>query len=696
MLHRKSVSSQVFGYATVAASLASLVAGLVLWRGAPADPLVLPRPDVAVLPVSYQGIPGGLEGGIAWINTAGPIHLEALRGKVVLLDFWTYCCINCHHVLPDLAALEQKYKNQLVVIGVHSPKFEAERLTANIRKKVAEYRIKHPVINDANQVLWNRFGVNSWPTLVLIDPTGQYVGSVSGEGQGAILDQAIGDLVKKYRDLGQLNEATLTFFPENEKPHDGPLLYPGKVTADAAGRRLFISDTGHNRIVITDLQGQAQAVVGDGGTGLTDGPFETATFNRPQGTCLVGDVLYVADTENHAIRAVDLAARTVRTVAGTGQQSSRRSGSGPARTTGLNSPWDVLRIPETDVLAIAMAGPHQIWTLDLEKQTVGVWAGSGVENIVDGDLDSAAFAQPSGLATDGRQLFVADSEVSGIRTVAFSRAAGNRQVGRLVGMGLFAFGDVDGQGARVRLQHCLGLAYADGKLYVADTYNNKIKVCDPKTRTVRTFLGTKAAGDSDAIPTFDEPGGLSVAGTTLYVADTNNHKIRAVDLKSRATRTLTLAGVAMPTPPTPPTRAPGFPNAAVVDVPEAKLAPGSSVTLDVTLVPPVGFKVNPQAPLVYLVQAPDRADALGSDVSPTGSRIDPPAARFSVPVPLAREASTGESLRLRLSVSAMICREGSEGLCRVQNYVWNIPLAFADGGAPRVAVRTPAPATASR
>lgn len=694
MLRRKSFYARLLHGATVVACLAALAGGIVFLRGRSVDfgAFRLP-PGATIVPTSYQGVPGGLEGGIAWINTSGPIHLEDLRGKVILLDFWTYCCINCHHVLPDLVALEQKYKNELVVIGVHTAKFEAERDTENIRKKVAEYRIKHPVVNDANQVLWTRFGVNSWPTLVLVDPAGNYVGAVSGEGHLAILDRTIGDLVKRHRARGDLNESPLKFFPENEKPHAGPLLYPGKVTADVAGSRLFITDTGHNRIVVTDLAGKGREVVGNGGQGLTDGPFDQATFNRPQGTCLIGDVLYVADTENHAIRAVDLKSKAVTTIAGTGQQSARRSGSGTARTTALNSPWDVLQIPGTNVLAIAMAGPHQIWKLDLANQVVTVWAGSGVENIIDGDLDSAAFAQPSGLATDGRSLFVADSEVSGIRTVAFARATGSRQVGRLVGLGLFEFGDVDGQGAQVRLQHCLGLAYAGGKLYVADSYNNKIKVCDPKTQAVRTLVGTKQAGASDSVPTFDEPGGLSVAGSTLYVADTNNHALRAIDLKTLKTRTLALEGVQAPRPPV---RVPTFPNAEVVNAPEVQVAPGKAITLDVTLSPPPDFKVNPQAPIVYLVQAPSQAGALGAGVSPAGSRVDPPAARFTVQVPLAKDAAEGESLQVRLSVSAVICKEGSEGLCRVKNYVWNIPIAFAAGGASRVAVETPAPATARR
>ena len=206
-----------------------------------------------------------LDGGADWINTGGPIRLKELRGKIVLLDFWTFCCINCHHVLPDLAKLEEKYKGQLVVIGVHSPKFIAERDTRNVREKVREYGIKHPVINDSEQVIWNRFGVQSWPTLLVIDPDGKPVGSVSGEGHFAVLDQEITKLIEQFRGMG-LNETPLKFFPENEKPDDTPLLFPGKVLADAKGDRLFIADTGHNRIVMTTLNGKRPVLIGSGST----------------------------------------------------------------------------------------------------------------------------------------------------------------------------------------------------------------------------------------------------------------------------------------------------------------------------------------------------------------------------------------------------------------------------------------------
>jgi thiol-disulfide isomerase/thioredoxin len=469
-----------------------------------------------------------LEGGVGWINS-GPINLAELKGKIVLLDFWTYCCINCHHVLPTLARLEAKYKNELVIIGVHSGKFDAERNSENIRRKVAEYRIKHPVVNDANMVIWERFQVSSWPTLVLITPDGKFAGARGGEVPFEELDRVVGQVATKFKD--QLNLKPLEFPAEDDRAAQGPLLYPGKVLADPVGKRLFISDTGHNRIVVTDLDGKSPVVIGSGAEGFIDGGYEKARFNRQQGMCLAGETLYVADTENHAIRAIDLKSRMVSTISGTGFQAPRSPMDryvGAARTSALSSPWDIIQVPGSPAFYIAMAGPHEIWKLNLKTGKIGVWAGSGSENIEDGDLDTAKFAQPSGLATDGKNLYVADSEVSGVRVISGVNTD-HPEVGRIVGQGLFKFGDIDGTGPDVRLQHCLGLAYGGGNLFIADTYNNKIKVCDPNTLIVKTFAGDGKSGNEDDSPRFYQPGGLSVAGNSLYVADTNNHKIRVID-----------------------------------------------------------------------------------------------------------------------------------------------------------------------
>src|SRR5205807_8101239 len=257
--------------------------------------------------------------------------------------------------------------------------------------------------------------------------------------------------------------------------------------------------------------------------------FDTATFFRPQGIALDGDTLYVADTENHLIRAVDLKSKTVKTIAGTGEQSQAYGRSGPARVIALNSPWDLQLVGRT--LYIAMAGPHQIWKLDLAKNQISTFAGSGREARADGPPGEAAFAQPSGLATDGKTLYVSDAEANIIRAIDL---APNGEVRTLVGGNLFDFGDEDGTGNGVRLQHPLGLARWNGDLLIADTYNHKIKLLDPAERRVKLFAGARKPGQLDgAKPSFYEPGGLSVASDKLYVADTNNHAIRVVDLKTK-------------------------------------------------------------------------------------------------------------------------------------------------------------------
>ncbi|MGL6097793.1 MAG: thioredoxin-like domain-containing protein [Fimbriiglobus sp.] len=546
----------VFAAVAVSGLLAGL-AGLGWFTAAPRVAAMPLAPDAGDAPAKAADAPAApeLDGGIAWLNTAGPIKMKDLKGKIVLLDFWTLCCINCIHVMPDLAKLEKKYPDQLVVIGVHSAKFENEKDTKSIRKAVLRYELAHPVVNDADHKIWDRFGVQSWPTMVMIDPEGKVLGAISGEGNFETLDRVIGKLVETHRAKKTLDETPLRFdLVRFRETADTPLFFPGKILADAPGNRLFIADSTHHRVVVTDLTGKKLAIAGSGSPGKKDGAFADAQFDDPQGMALDGDTLYVADRKNHTIRALDLKANTVTTIAGTGEQDGGfenrlRETPSPARTTGLNSPWDVLLVGKT--LYIAMAGHHQIWAMDLAAKTVVPVAGDGRENIKDGPPYAARFAQPSGLATDGKNLFVADSEVSAIRRMPLD---GKGRVDTLVGKGLFEFGDIDGPGDTARLQHALGVAFHDGKLYVADTYNSKLKVIDPATRQVSTFLG----GDPKA-PLFDEPAGLSISGGKIYVADTNSNRIRVVDLASKTVSTLALQGVEPPPPqkewlpPAPPT-----------------------------------------------------------------------------------------------------------------------------------------------
>ena len=689
MHHPKSWARWLLGLVVLAT-----VAGGVAYRVGKADRPERPA-DGNLRPVALLqgGAEASLEGGVGWINSAGPIRMKDLRGKIVVLDFWTYCCINCHHVLPALAKLEEKYKNEVVVIGVHTPKFFAEQKTENLRQKVREYGIKHPVVNDANQVLWQTFGVNSWPTLIVLGPRGELIGRESGEVPFEALDKFIGTKVASYRARKELDETPVKFFPENEKPDETPLLFPGKVVADAAGKRLFIADTAHNRIVISGLNGQDPKPIGNGTPGLVDGDFAKAQFNRPQGMCLVEGTLYVADTENHALRAIDLKARKVATVAGTGHQTHNFRAHGPGTGTSLSSPWDVVHVPGSKMLLIAMAGQHQIWRYELDSKIVEVWAGTGREDVGDGPIDRAAFAQPSGLATDGEHHFVADSEGSAIREITPSpkgpkvtTVVGTHDLEQ--GQSLFAFDDVDGQGDEARLQHCLGVAFANGELYIADTYNNKIKQYDPKTRAVKTLAGTREPGDADSVdkdgkpsvPRFYQPAGLSVADSTLYVADTNNHEIRSIDLKAQTVKTLDLGALK---PPSPPARAPTFPNATVVNVPPVTVSPGPSLTLDVTIPLATGYKLNTDVPMPYLVETPEKSGLLAESVSPTGQKLEAPKPRFTIQIDLARPARPGDLIPLKLSLSAFVCNEGSS-FCTVKSFVWNVPIRVADGGKDKV------------
>ena len=606
-----------------------------------------------------------LAGARGWLNTDKPLTLSALKGKVVLLDFWTYGCVNCMHIIPDLKRLERKYPNELVVIGVHSAKFANEKETENIRRIILRYEIEHPVVNDADFAIWNAYAVNAWPTRCLIDPAGYIIGRLSGEGGYEALDKAIGDTIAEFRKRGKLNEAPLKLVLERAKIGDLPLAFPGKVLADEKNDRLFIADSDHNRIVIAKLDGTLIETIGSGGHGADDGSFDRASFFRPQGMALDGDTLYIADTENHLIREVDLKLKTVKRVAGTGRQS-REPEAGMARSTALNSPWDLQLVGRT--LYIAMAGPHQIWKLDLDKQQVSIFAGSGGEARRDGPVDQAAFAQPSALATDGKTLYVSDAEANIIRAIDLGSAG---KVRTLVGGNLFDFGDEDGLGNDVRLQHPLGLARWNDKLLIADTYNHKIKLLDPMARSVKSFAGTGKPGQSDgAKPSFYEPGGLTIAGDKLYVADTNNHAIRVVDLKTKGTKTLPIKGLQPPVSNQAATaNAEVTPNAEEIKLAPQRIHTGDGV-LSINLELPAGYHLNPTAPQHYQISVEQGGEALTID--PQSANRSTKGLRLPIRVPFGiKRVGAAE---IHVSFTFVYCREDNTGTCRIKTLVWRAPL----------------------
>lgn len=479
---------------------------------------------------------------IEWLNIERPIKLGQLKGKIVILDFWTYGCINCMHVIPQLKRLEEEFPNELVVIGVHSPKFANEADTGNLRKAILRYGLKHPIINDRGLTVWRSWGVRAWPTLFIIDPAGKVIGQQSGEYIYYSFKPVIQSLIREFEQKGMLDRRPLALRLEKDPAGDMFLSFPGKVLADASGGRLFIADTNNHRIIVTTLGGgPVLTIVGTGHPGFSDGSFHTASLNYPQGLTLSddGEFLFVADTGNHAIRAIDLAGQNVFNLVGVGFQADDyppRGGLAP--DVALNSPWDV----ELDghSLYIAMAGSHQIWLMDLKSKSIRPYAGSGREGTKDGRLDQAELAQPSDLAMakDMKRLYFADSEGSTIRYVEVGREEGWVRTVAGSGQSLFDFGDLDGVGHSARLQHPLGLAYLEGMLYVADTYNNKIKRVDPKTGEVRTLLGHEAGWRDGSDPLFHEPGGIDGAEGSLYVADTNNHSVRRIDLATKQTITL--------------------------------------------------------------------------------------------------------------------------------------------------------------
>ena len=627
-----------------------------------------------------------ITGGRGWLNTDKPLSLAALKGKVVLLDFWTYGCINCIHIIPDLKRLEHKYANQLVVIGVHSAKFENEKDTENIRRIILRYEIEHPVYNDADYKVWQSYGVRAWPTQVLIDPAGYVIGAVSGEGNYELIDQVVAKAVAEFRKRGELNEEPLKLTLERAGVGDLPLAFPGKILADAKGDRLFIADSNHNRVVATKLDGTLLEIIGTGEPGATDGDFGKASFYRPQGLALEGESLYVADTENHLLRRVDLKAKTVQTVAGTGQQARDYFQHGPGRTVALSSPWD-LQLVERQ-LHITMAGTHQIWKMDLDKGEVSTFAGSGREAREDGPLLKAGFAQPSGITSDGHKLYIADSESNIIRAIDI----GSGLVETLVGGDLFDFGDVDGTGDEVRLQHPLGVFAADDKILIADTYNHKIKELDPQARTVKTFLGAGKPGQVDGVSArFYEPGGLSIANGKLFIADTNNHAVRVVDLKSKQTSTLNIRGLQPPA-----ARASDDTNATEngPNTEEIKLAPQrlraeshGELVLQVEL--PPGYHLNSAAPQRYRISVESGALRLGMvsgterDAIDHDKSVSRSVKNLQLPLRIPLQSHQPGKAEFRVQLTLFYCREDNTGTCRIKTLVWRVPVEVKnDSSAP--------------
>ncbi|KAJ8729581.1 hypothetical protein PYW08_001162 [Mythimna loreyi] len=539
---------------------------------------------------------------LEWVNVSEPISLaQHCADKIVVLDFWTYCCINCYHVLPDLAHIEKLHsvENGLVVIGVHCAKFSNEKDSGNVLSAVQRYDIHHPVVNDAESCMWDALGIKCWPTLLILGPGNKPMFVLTGEGHRDELVWYVGNALRHFGN--RISTASISMAPSKhlKSKSEDVLYFPSKLSLNPfyRGRTdepfLAIADTGHHRILLTDCSGVVLRIVGGTEPGFKDGKLNEAQFNAPQGLCwLSSNVLAVCDTNNHAVRAIHLDEGTVEILAGTGEQAAHGDQGGKCLgVQPLASPWDVLlySTPDMDmsvrpllpppppppgsqtapdkekedlkedkekskkdekrrVLLIACAGSHQIWALYLDTT---IWwkyktftegtcvsiAGSGAEAARNSAYpNSAAFAQPSGLTLrmgSSPEVFIADSESSSIRRLALTTG----QVSTLCGgdrnpLNLFAFGDVDDIGVDAKLQHPLGVAYCESSktLYIADTYNHKIKKVEVGPQKVTTLNPTMIETTDPAL--FNEPSGLSITGDGkyLYIADTNNHCIKILNL----------------------------------------------------------------------------------------------------------------------------------------------------------------------
>jgi thiol-disulfide isomerase/thioredoxin len=582
--------------------------------------------------------------GRAWLNTGGrEIKLTDLRGKIVLLDFWTFCCINCLHVLDELRPLEEKYGNALVIIGVHSPKFEHERDPDALAAAVERYGVAHPVLDDPQLSTWDQYAAKAWPTLTVVDPEGYIVASMAGEGHADGLVRLLDELIATHEARGTLHRGGGPYVPST--PPETALRFPAKAIVTPAGT-LLVSDSSHHSIVEFDGETVLRRI-GTGERGRADGI--TPSFSEPNGLCPlpaavaaeVGYDLVVADTVNHLLRGVTLKTGAAVTIAGTGNPwRSRSDTEGDALVLDLSSPWDLAWYEGR--LIIAMAGIHQLWWFDPIANRAGVYAGTTVEALRDGGLDQVFMAQPSGLSVsaDGTTLWIADSESSALRYVR------DGEMGTAVGQGLFDFGHADGPAAQALLQHPLGVcALPDGSVLVADTYNGAVRRYDPVSDAVTTI-----AMD------LGEPSDIVVAGDTVVVVESGAHRLSAL--------------------------APGILGAEVLapgtrhrtERPPTRLAPGP-VRLDIIFTPAPGQKLDeslgPSTRLQVSASPPDllaAGEGTGTDLS--------------------RDLVIAEGVKrgvLQVVAQAATCDGDVEhAACHLTRQDWGVPIVVAPDGADRL------------
>ncbi|MGW3403404.1 NHL domain-containing thioredoxin family protein [Streptomyces zhihengii] len=589
----------------------------------------VPAPTPAPAPRRARVRAPELIGKGGWLNTGGTeLTLADLRGRITILDFWTFCCINCLHVLDELRELEEKHRDTVVIIGVHSPKFVHEAEHRAVVDAVERYQVHHPVLDDPELATWKQYAVRAWPTLVVIDPEGYVVAQHAGEGHAHAIERLVAELEAEHEAKGTLRRGDGPYVAPEPVATD--LRFPGKALRLPSGNFLVSDSTRHE---LVELAADGESVVRrTGGAGV---------FNEPQGLALLPDGrVAVADTVHHQLKAYDPVTGAVELLAGTGRQWWQGSPtSGPATEVALSSPWDVAWW--NDRLWIAMAGVHQLWTYDPEAGTVQVAAGTTNEGLVDGPAAEAWFAQPSGLAAAGERLWIADSETSSVRWIGTDGV-----VHTAVGTGLFDFGHRDGEAGQALLQHPLGVtALPDGSVAISDTYNHALRRFDPASGEVTT-LATDLR----------EPSGAVLDGDEIVVVESARHRLTRLRLPEEAVR---VEAVAHRT------------RRAATDV-----APGA-LRLDVVFQAPAGQKLDtrygPSTRLLVSSTPPEllrAGDGAGTDLS-RELEIDP-------------EVTEGV---LHVSAMAASCDDDPANeypACHVHQQDWGVPVRVTADGAARL------------
>jgi thiol-disulfide isomerase/thioredoxin len=597
--------------------------------------------------------------GDTWFGTENPrLGIADFRGRFLLLDFWTLCCVNCHHVLAELRPVEEKFKDVLTVVGVHSPKFEYEKLPESVAAAIERHEIEHPVLNDPNMTTWQSFGVRAWPTLVLVDPRGEIIATYSGEGHAHAIEALLEKLVPDYEASGDLVRGT--GFYQAPEPSSAALKQPGKVVsvpknyqALLSGAELLVSNSGAHTLVGLTTSNLTEPVVtiGAGTRGTQDGSYDLASFAEPYGAIFLeeelaakaGAHLLVADTANHLIRGINLETKKVFTIAGTGLQWMQKDlTDGPALEINISTPWDIEIL--NGELLIAMAGEHRIWKYNFDLRSLGIFAGTTNEGLVDGSLQDSWFAQPSALVASKSKpgkIWIIDAETSALR------AAEDGKISSQIGKGLFDFGHVDGPADQALLQHPLGvIELPDGNLLIADTYNRAIRKYSPSTNQVSTIARN-----------LSEPSDLALLETSdgpkIAVVEASANKITLLPIEAEAL----VQGAAMRTA-----------------RPALEVLPGE-LTIDVTFSAPPGQKLDERyGPSSYLVVSSTPKELL---LEGAGNSVE-----LKRRIVINPDISEGV---LHVAAKGASCDENQEGAqCHIHQQDWGIPIKLSENGVTTV------------